>query len=319
VITVVRYTREEYDVWNQLNAGARNGHFFFDRGFLEYHSDRFADYSLMLYENDRLLALLPANHKDRNVYSHQGLTFGGLVLHDKAATTHVLRAFDALLTHLRDCGFASLIYKPLPWIYHRRPAQEDLYALFRCNAQLTRRDVTTTICYAEPGQRSERRRRGKKKAEKAGLCFGESERWGDYWDMLSGLLSERHGVAPTHSLAEISMLAKRFPQQIKLFVAEDGPQLIAGVVVFEGNTVAHAQYIGANLRGRELGALDGLLDMLISRYSKHRYFNFGVSTENNGWDLNEGLIQQKEEFGGSAVVHDIYQVALQGVAHGDSA
>ena len=46
---------------------------------MEYHNDRFEDFSLMVYKNGKLIALLPANKKDNIVYSHQGLSYGGVV------------------------------------------------------------------------------------------------------------------------------------------------------------------------------------------------------------------------------------------------
>jgi hypothetical protein len=107
------------------------------------------------------------------------------------------------------------------------------------------------------------------------------------------------------------MLAQRFPNAIKLYLAQQNGHALAGVVMFETPTVAHAQYIAANPEGRDVGALDGLFDFLIQHYDgTHRFFDFGISNEDGGKILNEGLVTQKEEFGGSSVVHDVYEIAL---------
>ena len=51
---------------------------------MEYHKDRFDDYSLMIFNvNNKLVAILPAHKVDSVLYSHQGLTYGGLVLSSK--------------------------------------------------------------------------------------------------------------------------------------------------------------------------------------------------------------------------------------------
>ena len=42
-------------------------------------------------------------------------------------------------------------------------------------------------------------------------------------------------------------------------------------------------------------------------YADRRYFSFGISTEQAGQYLNEGLIAQKEGFGARTVVHDFYE------------
>lgn len=307
---VRRYSAEMAEAWNDLNRRAANGHFMFDRGFMDYHADRFADASLVVLDDGQPVALLPANLKDDEAWSHQGLTFGGLV-HAGLGAARTLAALDACAEALKAIGAASLTYKALPWIYARGPAQEDLYWLFRRDAGLLRRDVSAAIDYRARGRVSSRRERGAKKAAAAGLSFGRSQDWAGFWGLLEGVLAERHGAAPVHSLAEIELLAGRFPEEIALFTATDtdGPQ--AGVVMFRTAQVAHAQYIAAGPQGRETGALDGLFQHLIGAHAEtHRYFDFGISNTDGGRVLNEGLMRQKEEFGASAVVHDFWRVEL---------
>ncbi len=311
MIEITQYAPSYREIWNSLNDRARNGHFLFDRGFMEYHSDRFQDCSLIVLEDGNLIALLPANIVGNTIYSHQGLTFGGLVIDQRVNSVRMLAVWDALLSHLRAQQLDRLIYKPLPVIYQRSPAQEDLYALFRHDARLVRRDVTTTINYLAPGPRSKRRDRGVKKAIKAGVTFEASQDWIAFWPVLADALQSRHGVSPTHTLEEIEVLAKRFPQIIRLYLARQHGETLAGVVMFETANVAHAQYIAVSPQGREVAALDGLFDFLIERFRhSHRYFDFGISNEDGGRVLNEGLVTQKEEFGGSSIAHDVYEVSL---------
>jgi hypothetical protein len=309
-VEVRRYSAEMAGAWNALNRQAAGGHFMFDRGFMDYHADRFADASLAAFEDGRLIALLPANLRDTEAWSHQGLTFGGLV-HAGLGAARTLEVLDACAAELAAMGATSLIYKALPWIYAAAPAQEDLYWLFRRDAALIRRDVSAAIDYRARGRVSSRRERGAKKAAAAGLSFAQSQDWGGFWRLLEGVLAERHGAAPVHSLAEIELLAGRFPSEIALFTAADaeGPQ--AGVVMFRSAHAAHAQYIAAGPKGRETGALDGLFEHLIGAHADtHRYFDFGISNTDGGRVLNEGLMRQKEEFGASAVVHDFWRVTL---------
>jgi len=88
--------------------------------------------------------------------------------------------------------------------------------------------------------------------------------------------------------------------------------LLAGALVYDFGHVAHTQYLASSDEGREFGALDFLLaNLLDTVYANRRYFSFGISTEQEGRYLNEGLIFQKEGFGGRAVVHDFYELELQ--------
>lgn len=307
---VRRYGPDMAQAWNAFNDRATNGHFLFDRGFMDYHADRFADASLAVEQDGAPVALLPLNRTGEEAWSHQGLTFGGLI-HDGIGTRAVVEALDACAAHLRAEGVARLTYKALPWIYPRTAAQEDLYWLFLRDAPLVRRDVSAAIDYRARGRVSGRRDRGARKAHKAGLEFRRSNDWPGFWRLLEGVLAERHGAAPVHSLAEIERLARRFPDRITLNVAALGERLQAGVVMFCSAQVAHAQYIAVGEAGRETGALDGLFDHLITLHATtHRHFDFGISNTDQGRVLNEGLMRQKEEFGAGAVVHDVYRLTL---------
>ena len=79
IINIERYTAEKAAEWDEFVAKSKNGTFLFDRNYMDYHADRFADFSLMFYnDKHKLCALLPANIDDGTLYSHQGLTYGGL-------------------------------------------------------------------------------------------------------------------------------------------------------------------------------------------------------------------------------------------------
>ncbi len=304
------YRAEMAAAWNAFNEAAANGHFLFDRRFMDYHADRFQDGSLVVEEDGAPIALLPLNLGGDQAWSHQGLTFGGLI-HDGLGAARTMAALDACAGHLAGQGVKALIYKPLPWIYADRPAQEDLYWLFRRRAALIRRDVSAAIDNRSPGRVSSRRERGMRKAEKTGLTFQRSGDWPRFWRLLESVLAERHGVAPVHTLAEIEWLAGRFPGHISLRTAARGDEVLAGVVLFCTARVAHAQYIAVGEAGRETGALDGLFRRLIDEHARQqRFFDFGISNTDDGRVLNEGLARQKEEFGASAVACDVYRVAL---------
>jgi hypothetical protein len=309
--SIVRtYCSQDAEVWNATNAEAVNGHFLFDRRFMEYHSHRFSDASLLVEEEGVAVGLLPANRVQNVVYSHQGLTFGGLVLKD-SSTTDTMRRLDAVATYLARQGANKLTYKALPAIYRRQPANADLYWLFQQNASLVRRDVTTTIDFREPGSYSSRRLRGIKKSQHSAMRFGPSEDVEGFWHLLRSVLYDRHGVQPVHSCEELRLLKERLPQHINLFTATRAEELLAGVLIFNHALVAHAQYIAASEAGRKLGALDGLFDLLINTFREtKRFFDFGISTEESGRMLNVGLVTQKEEFGGSATTHDVYELDL---------
>lgn len=310
-LRVERYRAEDAADWNAFVATSRNGTFLFDRRFMDYHAERFDDHSLVLREGDRIVALLPAHRRDDALVSHAGLTYGGLVLGARSGAADVLAMFDALRRALHAMGFARLAYKTVPSIYHRQPSEDDRYALFRHDARLVRRDVLSVLA---PGDRlplQERRRRGARAAYVAGVRVAESRDFAGFWPVLDRVLRERHGVAPVHSIDEITRLAATFPDAIRLFTAMHHDAIVAGVVVFETATVAHVQYIAADEQGRTLHALDLLFSTLLdSTFADKPWFDFGISNEEAGRVLNAGLVAQKEGFGARTVVHDHYELEV---------
>jgi hypothetical protein len=311
MVQVRRYADADRAGWDGFVRAAKNGHFFFERGYLEYHADRFADHSLLFARAGELVAVLPVNRVGDTLVSHGGLTFGGFVSGENMRTPVMLELFAALTRHAREIGVRTVVYKPAPHIYHRLPAEEDLYALYRCNAALVRRDVSSAV---GPGPRlpmSERRKRGLKRARASDIAVRRSEDIDAFMAVLAARLGDRYGVRPTHTAAEMRLLAARFPQNIKLFAAYRGGGLLGGVVVFETPRVAHAQYIATTDDGRDLGALDAVTDFLLNEvYRDTAYFDFGISTEQHGRYLNEGLIENKESYGARAVVYDRYELLV---------
>ncbi|MBK2297074.1 GNAT family N-acetyltransferase [Francisella philomiragia] len=309
---LIRYTTDKKKDWDLFVANAKNSHFMFYRDYMDYHSDRFKDFSLMFYdEKGKVLGLLPANIKDDVLYSHQGLTFGGFLIDTNLKTKSMLELFDVLKEYLLKQRIKKIIYKCIPYIYSSLPAEEDRYALYINEASLIRRDVTTTILLDNKIKYQEQRKRAIKKAFKNGLIIEESADYNSYWSILRDALKHQHNATPVHNEDEIKRLAQLFPNNIKLFVVKDNEKILAGTVIFENSDIVHTQYLASSEQGKKVGALDFVIDYLISnKYKNKKYFDFGISNEDNGKYLNEGLIAQKEGFGARAVVHDFYEIKV---------
>lgn len=315
LVSAVRYDSSLKEEWNSFVADAKNGTFLIDRNYMDYHADRFTDCSLLFYKKGKLIALLPANYvaEEGTVSSHGGLTYGGMILSREITAVEALEAFSCAIDWMKiELGAHRLLYKPIPYIYSSLPAEEALYALFRSGGKLCSRAVSSVVDNANRLPVRKLRRRGVTKAQNAGLTVERSvdERdWSDFWQILSEVLMERHNRLPVHTLEEIWLLTGRFPDRIKLYVVRNGSEVVAGTVVYENAQVAHAQYIASSHFGKENGALDLLFDVLVGQtYADKPYFDFGVSTEQGGSYLNEGLIFQKEGFGARSVVYDEYEI-----------
>ena len=306
------YSLEKQVIWNNFVNDSKNGTFLFNRNYMDYHSDRFQDCSAMVYRKGQLYCMFPANREEDVLWSHHGLTYGGMIMNSKVTVSELLEVW-ALMNHFyREQGIRKVIYKTIPFIYHQLPAQEDLYALFRCcHAKMIGRNISSTIVQRPKLKFTESRKSGIRKAKSQGIRICSCDDFVSFWQILSDNLNNKYGVAPVHTLDEILLLHSRFPQNIQLYMTYNEDQPLGSTLLYLTKQVVHTQYISANIAGKESGALDLLFDYLINqKYTDYPYFDFGQSTEEMGNILNESLIFQKEGFGGRGVTYDVYEYGL---------
>jgi hypothetical protein len=310
-ISVVQYSPEYKMLWDNFVSNSKNGVFLLYRDYMEYHSDRFRDHSLLFFKNGKLIGLMPANINNDALNSHEGLTFGGIISDIEMKTPLMMEIFEKIVSHCKEEGFTKLFYKTIPFIYHQVPAEEDLYALFRNNARLVGRNVISSIHMPLSINYTKERMRTIKKAKSHNIVVKQSFDFESFMKIEEKVLLERHGIRPAHRVNEIVRLAKRFPNNIKLFASLKEDTMLAGTIIFESKNVAHAQYAADSNEGWDLGALDLVFDYLIAEFYKNKeYFDFGSSTENLGQVLNGGLLRHKEGFGARSIMHDFYQLAI---------
>lgn len=312
MLEVVRFTGRKANEWNEFVAGAKNATFLFNRSYMDYHADRFTDYSLMIYDGHRLSAVLPANRVGHTFYSHQGLTYGGLVLDSKATAEKVCDMFDAVNSFLMNDSIKTAVYKAFPSVYSVLPSEEPLYALTTCcHARLISRDVSSVVRLDRRVGFSELRRRGVKKALKNGVTINFTDDLQAFWLILEENLNSKYHARPVHTLQEIQLLKSRFPENIALCAAFEGEVMLGGTLLYMTPQVVKTQYISATERGKELGALDLLFKTLIDDSSfSQLYFDMGTSALEHSNELRRPLIFQKEGFGARAVCCDTYEWTL---------
>ena len=119
MFTIRRYTPDDCQLWDRYVTKARNATFLFYRNYMDYHADRFTDHSLMFFVDGRLHSILPANIVGNTLYSHQGLTYGGLVMDIDVTAADVIQLFREMNDWLREKGIKRVVYKPVPWVYHQ--------------------------------------------------------------------------------------------------------------------------------------------------------------------------------------------------------
>ena len=310
MIKILPYNAKQKEIWDNFVENSKNGLFMFKRDFMDYHADRFVDNSLMFYDDDELLALLPLSKHKAVLKSHGGLTFGGFIMGLNMKQSKMNACFKVLLEYIKTHKFKSLLYKKAPHIYYEIPADEDIYSLFANNAIISKVEVSTTINFKSIIKMSKGRKAQISRAKREGVVVEESNDFEAFIELENAVLAKHHNTKAVHSGAELALLKGRFSENIKLFVARQNGVLLAGCLLFVYKNLVHTQYMASDDKGREIGALDLIISTLLEKYKQEKqYFDFGISTENDGRFLNEGLIAQKEGFGGRSVCHTTWKMS----------
>lgn len=308
--TVRLYQKNDYENWNVFIGKAKNATFLFHRSFMEYHSDRFNDYSLIIEDGTKWVAVLPANRVENQVFSHQGLTYGGLVYDEKLKLAAVLEVFKTTLIFLESQNCSQLQIKLMPFFYSDVASDELNYALFLAEAKLNRRDTCALIDLQRNFSFAKDRLRGIEKGKNFDLEIKEEPNFELFWnEILIPNLADNHQATPVHKLDEIIKLHQLFPKNIRQFNVYHKNKIVAGTTIFETKNVAHSQYISGNTDKNKLGSVDFLHAHLLQNvFKEKKFFDFGISNENQGKNLNEGLSYWKESFGANIAVQDFYEV-----------
>ena len=315
MVRIEKYSSEKEDIWNRFNKESKNSLFMFDRKYMDYHSDRFKDHSLLFYDEDKLIAILPLSEHGEELKSHGGLTYGGFITDSKMKQHTMNDCFETFISYAKENGFSKVTYKCIPHIYHNQPAEEDRFALFANGAQLVTVDVSTYVNLSSPLKMPKGRKAQISRAKREGVVIEELSSLEDFEvfiDLENAVLNERHEVSAVHTGAELKLLKDRLPENIHLFAAMKDGKMIAGTVVYEYDTVVHTQYMAADDEARTIGALDLAVATVIEKYKdSKKWLDFGISTEHGKIYLNEGLCSQKEGFGGRTGVYEIWKMILK--------
>lgn len=312
--TVRLYTSEDFELWNAFVSVAKNATFLFDRNFMEYHKDRFEDFSLLVFKDDKLISILPANRVEEVLFSHRGLTYGGFVFGAKIKLGEVIATVKTVLEFLDQNKIGTLQLKLIPSIYNSFFSEEIGYALFLVNANLIRRDCLSVIDMSKPFAFSKTRKESIRRGKKNNLVIKEEPEFDLFWnEILIPNLNKKHGAKPVHTAKEILFLQQKFPDKIRHFNVYHEDKIVAGSTVFITDKVLHPQYISGNAQKNELGSLDFLYDYLITDVFRDKnFFDFGPSHEEDGKKINEGILFWKESFGAKTTVQDYYEIKTSG-------
>jgi hypothetical protein len=340
---------EDKNNWNMFVSTNLEGHFFFETDYLFYHKERFEDFSVMIYDKkNNLVCVLPACleskankiKSEKILHSHKGLTFGGFIFKDKLSFLGKQNIVFACLDFLKKNSFNLLIIKPLPSYFQlNNQKDESIHRILNDNlirSKVVRVEANSVLIlpksevdYKEINYQnySARKKRNLKKAYQSNLRIEKTETATDFWKIIEENLKTRHNILPVHSVDEIQLLYDKFPTNILFSLAKDSKnETIACSVSFIYQSTIHLQYMAATKKGKEVNALDFLINHIVENHiidfdkisktspsGSFEYLSLGVSELRNKEEkdsINEGLFRWKEEFGARTFCHFVYQIKL---------
>ncbi|MHC0440885.1 FemAB family protein [Flavobacterium sp. 3-210] len=312
--TVKKYDQKDYQLWNDFVASAKNATFLFHRDFMEYHKDRFEDFSLLIFDDEKLLAVLPANKQGNSVHSHQGLTYGGLIFSSKLKAEKTEMILDEILIFLKENKIETFHYKPIPDFYFSKGNKEIDFFLFKRNAFSERKEMNLAVNLQVPLKISKSKMKHFRRIENLDLDIVEEQDFQPFWEIiLEPRLLEKFNAKPIHTKEEIKLLKQIFPQNIKQYSVYKNDEIIAGITLFETENVVKSQYGATSKKGEEVRALDFLFINLIHKYKRKgkHFFDMGIVNSDNKSGYHSGLLKQKEELGCAIYNQDFYKIDLK--------
>ena len=318
---VKKYRIANINTWEQLLVQENTGTIFHTRKFLSYHpKKRFSDHSLLFYKKNHLSAIFPAaeiKKQDKKILiSHPGASFGGFATKKNISLRDTFALVKNLKSYATEHKFNRIHVTLPPIVYNPHLSNYIDFAFLKNDFTYQHREVSS-ILQLEPSIEKTlehfrpSHRQAVRKAKRKGIQIRKSDNFENFYKILKKNLKIRHGVKPTHTLKELCLLNKLFPDRIVLHCAILNNEMIAGVVNFRVNPkVILAFYISHDERFQEFRPLNLLFYSIFNQAIKNGVttFDFGIFTVKE--KPNFGLARFKENFGATGIFRDTLELNL---------
>lgn len=322
-LTIKKYDPSLEEKWDRfVMEKSVNGTFLQTRNFLNYHPDgRFNDASILVYNASNIVAVIPGNEGTedglKTFFSHQGSTFGGIVLEKSAYNVSTLECLVSTLdAYFVEQGYEKVILKSTSDLFSEKSMALLDYELFRFGYGQYDEIAFYLECASLPedglSMMTASRRRDCRYSFKNNFelrPLTEDAQVTRFHEILTENL-KKFDATPVHTLDELlEFKNSRLSDIVRFYGVYDGDELVAGTMLFcFGKRVLHTQYLACLPEYNRKFAMN-FMDynlILIAREQGFEYFSFGTSTGNRGKDLNVGLALYKEGFGCSYSVNRSY-------------
>lgn len=296
-IQVQQYLLENAAEWNAFVKQSVNGSFLLERDFMDYHQERFEDHSLMMFIEGQLMCCIPAHVKEGVFYSHRGLSYAGLII-SAAAVKNLDKIVDALLEYVKGLAFAKAELQ-LPPISYQFLNKEIAAVLEHKGFISNRKSHNQSVALDQEIQVSPKKSIGYRNGKFEGLRMETTNDFRSFWEeVLIPQLAERYHSKPVHSLAEIELLAARFPENIIQYNVYREDALLAGITFFIKGNIVKSQYTASSPDGLKTDAVAYIYMEAMKEFKEKgcSLMDYGPVNEKDG-SVNKGLQRFKKQLG----------------------
>lgn len=297
--------------WQAFVASSPNATLFHDLDFLAYH--RSIDFHHLVVRGDgNLVAIVPGalleSDGKRTWRSPVGASIGGPALTRRPRLNRVMAIVDALLTYAREQRWSSIEMTLPPSVYHPEAGDLVAFALVRHGFREEGRwlspmldlDRVPAAASVEASLFERRQLQALHGGQAAGIvaCLGGFTELKEFAPVFEETYA-RLATRPTHTIADLEFLMRRFPDRIHLELARHGPRTVAGIFVMRlTERVAVTAYICSTDDGRRAGGVVVAMSSLLNRLRRGggRWLDLGPSATERS--TNAGVMLFKEGLGG---------------------
>ena len=326
MLSIKKYTEKKLTEWNKFVNLSNNGTLFHNRKFLSYHLNRdFIDCSLLFFDSDRLIAVLPAaeikENKKKIFFSHPGASYGGFIISENLKFKTINEIINLLEQYCVDNHFNEIILINTPPLYFKNRTDNIDYLLgwnqFEESETYISHITDLTLhddlnCFL--GKR--KKRYLKNINSEFHINFAESKDVKSFYSILFEN-KKKYNTSPTHSLKEMEKLIKDFPNHIRLFLSSKNDEIVGGTFLFFLNErigLVFYNVILENYRNSQLSTIQLFNVMKIFKSAGLKSIDFGVSHTpelKNPLTPKLSLIEFKEQFGANGVIRKVYRKDLK--------
>jgi len=294
---IKKYDESLAKEWDEFVSNSINGTIYHSRKFLNYHKDKFQDESILIYDNE-LVCVVPCCKKDNNYFSHSGATYGGPVFKN-FELLKIKKIIDLIFEYYKN----KIEFRIAGNIYFNVP-QNKLFFLLNQKLKI-KLELSWYVNNFDNWFDNIKNKRNKSYLDKFEknhniTIANNNDDYINFHNILSKNLNEKYKSNPTHSLDEFLIFKNQIEENQSLYLVKKENIILGGVLLVKAtNNCWYTFYISKNSDYNSTSNCSILFIMknisLDARKNNVKYLDYGISTEDKGLILNEGLSIFKEE------------------------